>query len=371
VAGGFPAVRPRRLRRTAALRRLVAQTSVRGTDLVLPLFVKEGIPEPVPVASMPGVVQHTRDSLRKAAAGAAEAGVGGLILFGIPAVKDGRGSAADDQNGIIQAALRDVAAEVGDDVVIMADLCLCEYTDHGHCGVLTPSGTVDNDATLERYGAIAAAQAAAGAHVVAPSGMMDGQVRAIRAALDGGGYTDRLGKSGISKLQAWVRNGGTIVAIKGASGFLRDKDVEISKLKPWEPPKKKDDDKTPAEERYNDYRIPGATFRTTMNDRSFLTFGVTRSPYVLIEGAREGALQPVAHRVDNIVTITKDNPLVSGVAWPESIDRIKGAVYMVSEPYGRGQVITFADEPHFRLFWRGTLPLFMNAVLYSPSFPRE
>ncbi len=188
---------------------------------------------------------------------------------------------------------------------------------------------------------------------------------------DGGGYSDRVGKSGISKLQAWVRNGGTIVAIKGASGFLRDKDVEISKLKPWEPPKKKDDDKTPAEERYNDYRIPGATFRTTMNDRSFLTFGVTRSPYVLIEGAREGALQPVAHRVDNIVTITKDNPLVSGVAWPESIDRIKGAVYMVSEPYGRGQVITFADEPHFRLFWRGTLPLFMNAVLYSPSFPRE
>jgi len=188
---------------------------------------------------------------------------------------------------------------------------------------------------------------------------------------DGGGYSDRLGKTGISKLQSWVRNGGTIVAIKGASGFLRDKDVEISKLKPWEPPKKKDDDKTTAEERYNDYRIPGATFRTTMNDRSFLTFGVTRPPYVLIEGAREEALLPVAHRVDNIVTITKDNPLVSGVAWPESIDRMKGSVYMVSEPYGRGQVITFADEPHFRLFWRGTLPLFMNAVLYSPSFPRE
>ena len=190
MAGGFPAIRPRRLRRTAALRRLVAQTSVRGTDLVLPLFVKEGITEPVPVASMPGVVQHTRDSLRKAAAGAAEAGVGGLILFGIPAVKDGRASAADDQNGIIQAALRDVAAEVGDDVVIMADLCLCEYTDHGHCGVLTPSGTVDNDATLERYGAIAAAQAAAGAHVVAPSGMMDGQVGAIREALDRAGQPD-------------------------------------------------------------------------------------------------------------------------------------------------------------------------------------
>jgi porphobilinogen synthase len=187
VAGSFPEVRPRRLRRTAALRRLVAQTSVRGADLVLPLFVKEGIPEPVPVASMPGVVQHTRDSLRKAAADAAEAGVGGLILFGIPAVKDGRGSAADDQDGIIQAALRDVAAEVGDDVVIMADLCLCEYTDHGHCGVLTSSGIVDNDATLERYAATAVAQARAGAHVVAPSGMMDGQVAAIRRALDEAG----------------------------------------------------------------------------------------------------------------------------------------------------------------------------------------
>jgi porphobilinogen synthase len=190
VAGRFPQVRPRRLRRTAALRRLVAQTSVRGADLVLPLFVKEGIPEPVPVTSMPGVVQHTRDSLRKAAADAAEAGVGGLILFGIPAVKDGRGSAADDQDGIIQAALRDVTAEVGDDVVIMADLCLCEYTDHGHCGVLTASGTVDNDATLERYAVTAVAQARAGAHVVAPSGMMDGQVAAIRRALDDAGEPD-------------------------------------------------------------------------------------------------------------------------------------------------------------------------------------
>jgi porphobilinogen synthase len=183
----FPEVRPRRLRRTAALRRLVAQTSVRGADLVLPLFVKEGIPEPVPVASMPGVLQHTRDSLRKAAADAAQAGVGGLILFGIPAVKDGIGSAADDEDGIIQAALRDVTAEVGDDVVIMADLCLCEYTDHGHCGVLTPAGAVNNDATLERYAATAVAQARAGAHVVAPSGMMDGQVAAIRRALDEAG----------------------------------------------------------------------------------------------------------------------------------------------------------------------------------------
>ena len=184
---GFPAVRPRRLRRTPALRRLAAATSVRGADLVLPMFVKEGIAEPVPVPSMPGVVQHTRDSLRKAAAEAAEAGVGGLILFGIPAVKDTDGSAADDPGGIIQVALRDVAAEVGDDVVIMADLCLCEYTDHGHCGVLTEAGAVDNDATLERYAAAAVAQARAGAHVVAPSGMMDGQVAAIRRALDEAG----------------------------------------------------------------------------------------------------------------------------------------------------------------------------------------
>ena len=190
MAGRFPEVRPRRLRRTAALRRLASQTSVRGADLVLPLFVKEGIPEPVPVASMPGVVQHTRDSLRKAAADAAQAGVGGLILFGIPAVKDGRGSAADDEDGIIQAALRDVTTEVGGDVVIMADLCLCEYTDHGHCGVLTPAGAVDNDTTLERYAAIAVAQARAGAHVVAPSGMMDGQVAAIRRALDEAGEPD-------------------------------------------------------------------------------------------------------------------------------------------------------------------------------------
>jgi porphobilinogen synthase len=187
---GFPAARPRRLRRTPALRRLASVTSVRGSDLVLPLFVKEGISAPQPVPSMPGVMQHTRDSLRKAAAEAAEAGVGGLILFGIPAVKDGRGSAADDPDGISQAALRDVTAEVGDALVVMADLCLCEYTDHGHCGVLTPSSDVDNDATLERYASIAVAQAEAGAHVVAPSGMMDGQVAAIRRALDVSGQPD-------------------------------------------------------------------------------------------------------------------------------------------------------------------------------------
>ncbi len=186
----FPAARPRRLRRTPALRRLVAQTSVRPSDLLLPMFVKEGISEPQPVASMPGVVQHTRDSLRKAAAEAVAAGVGGLVLFGVPAVKDARGSAADDPGGILALALRDLAAEVGDATVLIADLCLDEYTDHGHCGVLTGSGDVDNDATLERYGSIAVAQAAAGVHVVAPSGMMDGQVGAIRAALDAGGYPD-------------------------------------------------------------------------------------------------------------------------------------------------------------------------------------
>ena len=187
---GFPAARPRRLRRTPALRRLAAFTSVRGSDLVLPLFVKEGISEPQPVGSMPGVVQHTRDSLRKAAAEAVDAGVGGLMLFGIPAVKDARGSAADDPDGIVQRALADLAADVGDATVLMADLCLDEYTDHGHCGLLTATGEVDNDATLERYASIAVAQATAGAAVVGPSGMMDGQVAAIRQALDRAGYPD-------------------------------------------------------------------------------------------------------------------------------------------------------------------------------------
>ena len=190
MSPGFPVIRPRRLRRTAALRNLVAETALRPTDLVLPMFVKEGIAQPQPVASMPGVVQHTRDSLRKAAAEAVDAGVGGLILFGIPAVKDARGSAADDPAGIVQLALADLAAEVGRDTVLMADLCLDEYTDHGHCGLLTDDGEVDNDATLVRYASIAVAQAAAGAHVVAPSGMMDGQVGAIRAALDGAGHAD-------------------------------------------------------------------------------------------------------------------------------------------------------------------------------------
>jgi porphobilinogen synthase len=186
----FPVSRPRRLRTTQPLRRLVAPVSVRPAGLVQPLFVKEGIAEPQPVPSMPGVVQHTRDSVRKAAAEAVAAGVGGVILFGIPAVKDARGSAADAPDGIVQLALTDLASDVGSDTVLMADLCLDEYTSHGHCGLLTDNGEVDNDATLDRYAAIAVAQAAAGAQVVAPSGMMDGQVAAIRSALDGAGFTD-------------------------------------------------------------------------------------------------------------------------------------------------------------------------------------
>jgi len=190
TGAGYPIARPRRLRRTPALRRLVTDVRLHPGDLVLPLFVKEGIAEPVPVRSMPGVLQHTIESLAKAAHEAVQAGVGGLILFGIPAGKDGRGSAADDSDGVVQVALRRLAAEVGDATVLMADLCLDEYTDHGHCGVLTEAGEVDNDATLDRYAAIAVAQARAGAHVVAPSGMMDGQVGAIRAALDAAGFAD-------------------------------------------------------------------------------------------------------------------------------------------------------------------------------------
>jgi porphobilinogen synthase len=188
--GAFPVSRPRRLRRTPAIRALVAETALRPAELVLPVFVKEGLSEPQPISSMPGVVQHTRDSLRKAAAEAAAAGVGGLIVFGVPAAKDDRGSAADDPAGISQLALSDLRDEVGDACVIMADLCLCEYTDHGHCGILTPDGQVANDVTVQRYAAAAVAQADAGAHMVAPSGMMDGQVAAIRAALDAAGHTE-------------------------------------------------------------------------------------------------------------------------------------------------------------------------------------
>ena len=185
----FPLARPRRLRATPAMRRLVAETRVRPENLILPMFVKEGIDEPQEIGSMPGVYQHTRDSLRKSAEEAVEAGVGGIMLFGVPAAKDERGSAADDPDGIVQSALRDLAADLGDATVLMTDLCLDEYTSHGHCGLLTDTGDVDNDATLERYASVAVAQAEAGAAVVAPSGMMDGQVAAIRAALDGAGHT--------------------------------------------------------------------------------------------------------------------------------------------------------------------------------------
>ena len=184
----FPVERPRRLRRTPALRRLVAQTSVAPRQLVLPMFVREGAVEPTPIASMPGVVQHSRDSLRKAAAEAVAAGVGGLMLFAVPAHKDAVGSGATDPDGALNVAIRDVVAEVGTDTVVMADLCLDEFTDHGHCGVLAADGSVDNDATLRRYADMALAQAEAGVHVVGPSGMMDGQVGVIRAALDEAGH---------------------------------------------------------------------------------------------------------------------------------------------------------------------------------------
>jgi porphobilinogen synthase len=188
---GFPVVRPRRLRKSPAIRRLVADVSLTSGDLVLPLFVKEGLDAPAPISSMPGVVQHTRDSLRKAAHEAAEAGVGGLILFGIPAAKDARGSGADDPDGIVQLALRDLVADgIASETVVLTDLCLDEYTDHGHCGLLTASGEVDNDSTLARYGDVAVAQANAGTAMVAPSGMMDGQVGAIRSALDAAGHLD-------------------------------------------------------------------------------------------------------------------------------------------------------------------------------------
>jgi porphobilinogen synthase len=186
----FPEQRPRRLRRTSAWRRLVAETRVGVDDLVAPLFVKEGLTDPEPVASMPGVVQHTVESLRKEVRALAGLGIPAVVLFGVPTTKDARGSGADDPDGVLAVALRALRDEVGDDVVLVADTCLDEYTDHGHCGVLRPDGTVDNDATLERYGSTAVTQAAAGADVVAPSGMMDGQVAAIRAALDTAGQTD-------------------------------------------------------------------------------------------------------------------------------------------------------------------------------------
>jgi porphobilinogen synthase len=169
---------------------LVAETRPSPAELVLPMFVREGLTEPRPVASLPGVMQHSRDSLRKAAVEAVDAGVGGLMLFGVPATRDEVGSGAVDPHGILNAATRDVVSEVGDATVVMTDLCLDEFTSHGHCGVLAPDGSVDNDATLARYAEMALAQSAAGSHVLGLSGMMDGQVGACRAALDGAGLPD-------------------------------------------------------------------------------------------------------------------------------------------------------------------------------------
>jgi porphobilinogen synthase len=184
----FPERRLRRLRRTPTLRRLVAETRLSVDGLVAPLFVKEGIDGPEPIVSMPGVVQHTQESLRKEVHELAGLGVPAVMLFGVPVVKDARGSGADATDGVVQTAVRNLRDEVGDAMVLMTDDCLDEFTDHGHCGLLTAEGQVDNDATLERYASIALSQAAAGADIVAPSGMMDGQVAAIRAALDGGGF---------------------------------------------------------------------------------------------------------------------------------------------------------------------------------------
>ncbi|MFI8802154.1 porphobilinogen synthase [Micromonospora chalcea] len=186
----YPEIRPRRLRRNAAVRRLVSETRVDPAELVVPMFVKEGLTEPRAIASLPGVLQHSRDSLRKAAVEAVQAGVGGIMLFGVPATRDETGSGGVDPAGILNVAIRDVVAEVGDATVVMSDLCLDEFTSHGHCGLLTSDGGVDNDATLAAYADMAVAQAAAGVHVVGPSGMMDGQVGVVRKALDAAGHQD-------------------------------------------------------------------------------------------------------------------------------------------------------------------------------------
>jgi porphobilinogen synthase len=188
----FPTERPRRLRRTSALRRLVAETNLAPDDFVAPLFVAEGLDEAREISSLPGQYQHTVDSLRQEVKELVRVGVGGVILFGVPSSKDEFGSGAWDPQGIAQVALRALRDEFGDELVVMADLCLDEYTRHGHCGVLRTDGTVDNDATLELYGRVAVAQAEAGAAIVAPSGMMDGQVGAIRGALDAAGFDETI-----------------------------------------------------------------------------------------------------------------------------------------------------------------------------------
>lgn len=182
--------RPRRLRATPAMRRLVSETRLHPADLVLPLFVREGATEPVPISSMPGVVQHTTESLKGAMADAATAGIGGVMLFGVPMVKDATGSGATDPDGILNVATRIAVAEAGDALVVQTDLCLDEFTDHGHCGVLDAEGNVDNDASLVRYRDMAIAQAEAGSQLLGLSGMMDGQVAAVRDALDGAGFAN-------------------------------------------------------------------------------------------------------------------------------------------------------------------------------------
>ena len=188
----FPTERPRRLRQNRAVRALVAQTRLHPAELVLPVFILEGATEAQPITSMPGVVQHSLESLVAVAHEAVAAGLGGLMLFGVPTTRDATGSGADDPEGILNVALRRLRDAVGDDLVIMADLCLDEFTDHGHCGVLDDQGRVDNDATLERYAAMGLAQARAGAHVLGLSGMMDGQVGHVRAALDEAGFIDTI-----------------------------------------------------------------------------------------------------------------------------------------------------------------------------------
>jgi porphobilinogen synthase len=187
---GGPVIRPRRLRSTPAMRRLVAQTRLAPAELVLPIFVREGLGEPMPIASMPGVVQHSLDSLKRAVTEAAAAGIGGVMLFGIPEAKDAVGSGATDPNGILNVATRAVVAEVGDALVVQTDLCLDEFTDHGHCGVLDAAGRVDNDASLLRYRDMGLAQAESGSQLLGLSGMMDGQVAAVREPLDAAGHTD-------------------------------------------------------------------------------------------------------------------------------------------------------------------------------------
>ena len=190
MSARFPVSRPRRLRRTQALRDLIAETRLDVNDLVAPLFVREGIDSPIPIKSLPGVVQHSRASLREEVRQLADLGIKSVILFGVPAKKDEIGSGAFDPNGVVQVALSDLRSDLGDRVVLMSDLCVDEYTSHGHCGILDGHGSVDNDKTLEIYAKAAIAQANAGAHIVAPSGMMDGQVGVIRAALDGAGHSE-------------------------------------------------------------------------------------------------------------------------------------------------------------------------------------